>query len=184
MSDWKYTFDLHRCHAGNGRGHAPDSEKETLASMVVRLSIPGENEHGGPRPHPNYGDQLQNQGELGRVFPEGDAVIAWSEHEERLADGPAWPCAPRSWDFPIWLTDRSARTLRRRCASRPRYSVRDCSMQFQKMQCSTSQAGNRSSASTEGRTLSGTWRSKQWHLAASAGKPTNPASASRMRLRS
>lgn len=75
------------CHAGNGRGHAPDSEKETLTSMVVRLSIPGENEHGGPRPHPNYGDQLQNQGELGRVFPEGDAVIAWSEREERLADG-------------------------------------------------------------------------------------------------
>ena len=75
------------CHAGNGRGHAPDAPKETLASMVVRLSIPGENEHGGPLPHPNYGDQLQNQGELGRVFPEGDAVIAWSEREERLADG-------------------------------------------------------------------------------------------------
>src|SRR5260221_11729502 len=75
------------CHAGNGRGHAPDSARETLASMVVRLSIPGENEHGGPLPHPNYGDQLQNQGELGRVFPEGDAIVAWSEPEERLADG-------------------------------------------------------------------------------------------------
>ena len=75
------------CHAGNGRGHAPDSVRETLASMVVRLSVPGEGEHGGPLPHPNYGDQLQNQGELGRVFPEGDAFVAWSEHEERLADG-------------------------------------------------------------------------------------------------
>ncbi len=75
------------CHAGNGRGHAPDSAKETLASMVVRLSIPGENEHGGPLPHPNYGDQLQNQGELGRALAEGDAVIAWSEHEDKLADG-------------------------------------------------------------------------------------------------
>ena len=75
------------CHAGNGRGHAPDSERETLASMVVRLSVPGENENGGPLPHPNYGDQLQNQGELGRVFAEGDAMIAWSEREERMADG-------------------------------------------------------------------------------------------------
>ena len=75
------------CHAGNGRGHAPDSDREALASMVVRLSIPGENEHGGPRPQPSYGDQLQNQGELGRVFPEGDAMIAWSEREERLPDG-------------------------------------------------------------------------------------------------
>lgn len=75
------------CHTSNGRGHAPDSERETLASMVVRLSIPGQNEHGGPLPHPNYGDQLQDQGELGRVFPEGDAMIAWSEREEQLADG-------------------------------------------------------------------------------------------------
>jgi CxxC motif-containing protein (DUF1111 family) len=75
------------CHAGNGRGHAPDSASEPLVSMVVRLSIPGEDDHGGPLPHPNYGDQLQNQGELGRVPAEGDAVIAWSEHEERLADG-------------------------------------------------------------------------------------------------
>ena len=53
------------CHAGNGRGHAPETSKESLASMVVRLSIPGENEHGGPRPHPNYGDQLQNFGVKG-----------------------------------------------------------------------------------------------------------------------
>ena len=77
------------CHVNNGRGHSPDSDKEMLASMIVRLSIPGENEYGGPLPHPNYGDQLQNQGELGRVFPEGDAVIAWSEREERLPDGSA-----------------------------------------------------------------------------------------------
>ena len=75
------------CHAGNGRGRAPDSAKEALASVVVRLSIPGEDAHGGPLQHPNYGDQFQNQGELGRAFSEGDAVIAWSEHEERLADG-------------------------------------------------------------------------------------------------
>ena len=75
------------CHAGNGRGHAPDSDRETLVSMVLRLSVPGEDEHGGPLPQPNYGDQLQNQGELGRVFAEGDAIVVWKEHEERLADG-------------------------------------------------------------------------------------------------
>jgi CxxC motif-containing protein (DUF1111 family) len=77
------------CHAGNGRGHSPDSQREALASMVVRLSIPGEDEHGGPLAHPHYGDQLQDQGELGRAFAEGDAAITWSEREERFADGSA-----------------------------------------------------------------------------------------------
>ena len=75
------------CQVDNGRGHAPETRKESLASMVVRLSIPGKNENGGPRPHPNYGDQLQNQGELGRVPPEGEASIAWNDREEKFADG-------------------------------------------------------------------------------------------------
>jgi CxxC motif-containing protein (DUF1111 family) len=75
------------CHAGNGRGRAPDGPDETLASMVVRLSVPGADAYGGPAPHPAYGDQLQEQGELGRVPAEGEASIAWTEHEEMLADG-------------------------------------------------------------------------------------------------
>src|SRR5262249_21199288 len=75
------------CHVNNGRGHAPESTLESLTSMVVRLSVPGEDQHGGPRPHPNYGDQLQTQGELGKVPAEGNAAIAWQDHEERFADG-------------------------------------------------------------------------------------------------
>jgi CxxC motif-containing protein (DUF1111 family) len=75
------------CHINNGRGHAPESDKEPLASMIVRLSIPGQDEHGGPLAHPRYGDQLQNQGELGTVPAEGDAAIAWEDREEQLADG-------------------------------------------------------------------------------------------------
>ncbi len=84
------------CHVNNGRGHAPDSPLESIASMVVRLSLPGEGEHGGPRVHPNYGDQLQNQGELGRVKAEGDARVEWLDREEPLADGtPVLLRAPR-----------------------------------------------------------------------------------------
>jgi CxxC motif-containing protein (DUF1111 family) len=79
------------CHAGNGRGRAPDSPDEILVSMVVRLSLPGENADGGPLPHPHYGDQLQEQGELGRIPAEGEASIAWREHEEILADGTRVP---------------------------------------------------------------------------------------------
>src|SRR6185295_13251019 len=75
------------CHINNGRGHSPDVEGETLASMLVRLSIPGQDPHGAPLPHPNYGEQLQNQGELGRVPAEGNAVIEWQDHVEQFADG-------------------------------------------------------------------------------------------------
>ncbi len=79
------------CHAGNGRGRAPDSADEPLVSMVVRLSLPGTDVHGGPLPHPNYGDQLQEQGELGRIPAEGEATISWQDREEILADGTRVP---------------------------------------------------------------------------------------------
>jgi CxxC motif-containing protein (DUF1111 family) len=75
------------CHAGNGRGRAPGNADENLVSMVVRLSVPGEDANGGPLPHPAYGDQLQEQGELGRIPAEGEASVRWIEHEETLADG-------------------------------------------------------------------------------------------------
>jgi len=75
------------CHAGNGRGRPPEHEDDELVSMLVRLSLPGEDEHGGPRPHPRYGDQLQQQGVLGKVPPEGQVTVTWREHEVELADG-------------------------------------------------------------------------------------------------
>ncbi len=75
------------CHVANGRGRAPDTPDEPPGSMVVRLSLPGEAPYGGPLAHPDYGDQLQEQGELGRVPAEGEAAIDWREHEEILADG-------------------------------------------------------------------------------------------------
>ena len=79
------------CHAGNGRGRVPDAADEPLVSAVVRLSLSGEGPHGGPLPHPGYGDQLQEQGELGRVPAEGEATIEWQHHEEMLADGTRVP---------------------------------------------------------------------------------------------
>ena len=75
------------CHAGHGRGRAPVIEDEALVSMVVKLSTPGKDQHGAALPHPRYGEQLQSQGELGRVPAEGSAHIAWRIREERLGDG-------------------------------------------------------------------------------------------------
>ncbi len=75
------------CHAGHGRGRAPETADGLLVSMVVKLSIPGNDQHGAPLPHPEYGEQLQNQGELGQVPAEGSARIDWRTRDERLADG-------------------------------------------------------------------------------------------------
>lgn len=50
------------CHPKNGRGQAPASEHEPLRTLLVRLSLPGRDVHGGPLPHPAYGDQLNESG--------------------------------------------------------------------------------------------------------------------------
>ncbi|CAG0960713.1 hypothetical protein MTYP_00713 [Methylophilaceae bacterium] len=74
------------CHAGNGRGFAPDRPGETMRSMLVRLSIPGADAHGGPLPHPVYGDQLNENGVPG-VPGEGRAELSYTERLVRLNGG-------------------------------------------------------------------------------------------------
>jgi CxxC motif-containing protein (DUF1111 family) len=60
-----------------------------MRSMLVRLSIPGRDVHGGPVPDPAYGDQLQFEGVLGKVPAEGEAYLRWRETTVVLADGEA-----------------------------------------------------------------------------------------------
>lgn len=74
------------CHAKNGRGGAPDGPDGTMQAMLLRLSIPGSNPHGGPKPHPAYGDQLNERGVPG-VPGEGIGFLIYDEHVETLADG-------------------------------------------------------------------------------------------------
>ena len=74
------------CHAKNGRGEPPASIEEPMRSMLVRLSVAGHGEHGGPKPEPAYGDQLNEFGVPG-VPGEGEAFLRWRTRPERLADG-------------------------------------------------------------------------------------------------
>lgn len=74
------------CHQKAGRGRSPDSADERMLSMLVRLSLPGNGEHGSPRPHPSYGTQLNEEGIPG-VPGEGRAAVHWQESRVRLADG-------------------------------------------------------------------------------------------------
>jgi CxxC motif-containing protein (DUF1111 family) len=75
------------CHENNGRGRPPVSLGEPAQSLLVRLSVPGAGPHGGPNPHPVYGDQLQTQGILGIVPDEGELRVEWKEQTVMFADG-------------------------------------------------------------------------------------------------
>ncbi len=85
------------CHVGSGRGKPPQAADEQLLSMLVRVSIPGADAHGGPNPHPHYGDQLQNRSIDGRsvdvaysgapVPNEADLFLDWEESTVAFVDG-------------------------------------------------------------------------------------------------
>jgi CxxC motif-containing protein (DUF1111 family) len=84
------TFNEDRCahcHERNGRARAPDDGRPAERGLLVRLSIPGETKEGAPKPHPDYGDQFQNRGILGRVPAEGQVIVRYSEREIAFADG-------------------------------------------------------------------------------------------------
>ncbi|HUU73895.1 MAG TPA: di-heme oxidoredictase family protein [Burkholderiales bacterium] len=85
------------CHINNGRGSPPATANEQLSTMLVRLSLPGTNEHGSPRPDPNYGDQFQNNAlqaqevdlRYARMFVPAEAklFLDWEEHTVSFVDG-------------------------------------------------------------------------------------------------
>ncbi|MES2077489.1 MAG: di-heme oxidoredictase family protein [Pseudomonadota bacterium] len=64
------------CHSANGKGHAPDGPNERAGALLVRLSVPGVDGHGGPKPHPVYGDQFREASIPGVPAP-GRVSIAW-----------------------------------------------------------------------------------------------------------
>jgi CxxC motif-containing protein (DUF1111 family) len=74
------------CHPKNGRGRPPETPVQAMRSMLVRLSLPGRNEQGGPLAHPVYGDQLSEQGIPG-VPGEGRVQVEYKEHVVTLPDG-------------------------------------------------------------------------------------------------
>lgn len=84
------TFNEDRCshcHEANGRSAAVPDGEEAVRGPLVRLSIAGQDEFGGPSPHPAYGDQFQNRGIEGRVPPEGKVQISYAALDVEFADG-------------------------------------------------------------------------------------------------
>ncbi|MEM0947275.1 MAG: di-heme oxidoredictase family protein [Pseudomonadota bacterium] len=83
-----------RCHVNAGRGHPPESTRDSNVSMLVRLSIPagGSEEDDAIKgdlnalPEPNYGWQLQDLSIAG-MPAEGRFSIAYEEIPISLSDG-------------------------------------------------------------------------------------------------
>lgn len=69
------------CHEGDGR-----TDPVPGGSLLVRLSVPGTGEHGGPNPHPVYGGQFGDVGVPG-VKAEGTVKVEYTEQPGRYGDG-------------------------------------------------------------------------------------------------
>jgi CxxC motif-containing protein (DUF1111 family) len=73
------------CHINDGRGKPPLGN-EQISSLLIRVSIPGNDVHGGPNPVPGFGGQLQQRG-IFNALPEANIKITYTEQPYRFADG-------------------------------------------------------------------------------------------------
>lgn len=109
------------CHNADGRAEPqladPMAPQEGL---LMRLSIPGTNEHGGPKPHPVYGGQFGDRG----LPAEGVLFTATgydqSRYEGKHAVKPEGRVQISYEDIPGQYADGSAYTL-----SKPKYQLTD-----------------------------------------------------------
>ena len=72
------TSSCNSCHIEDGRGHTPFSESEQLTSLLIRLSINGQDAHGGPNPDPDLGLQLRNNAIL-KATPDGQIYVNYTD---------------------------------------------------------------------------------------------------------
>jgi CxxC motif-containing protein (DUF1111 family) len=86
------------CHFKDGRGRPPASEDEVMTSMLVRLSVPGTDEHGGPKPEPTYGGQLNPFGIPG-VPGEGDPRVVTQLVSGKYDDGTSYELSVPSYEL-------------------------------------------------------------------------------------
>lgn len=83
------------CHLKDGRGHPPEREERSSASMFLRLSVPPKTEaeraalashQAKVIPEPTYGGQFQDFAVQG-LAPEGRMVIDYADEPVTLGDG-------------------------------------------------------------------------------------------------
>lgn len=88
------------CHSKDGRSAPFDSTGKWLG-MLLRLSIPGRAENGGPNPDPVYGDQLRPFGLLG-VPGDGTPRVDYREEPGEYGDGTAYSLQVPTYSVEGW----------------------------------------------------------------------------------
>ncbi len=92
------------CHVQDGRGEPPaifnrlGETKDPTVALLIRLSIPGADAHGGPKHDPVYGDQFNNAGVQG-VKPEGRVTLRYKTVKGKFSDGTPYELLDPSYGF-------------------------------------------------------------------------------------
>jgi CxxC motif-containing protein (DUF1111 family) len=85
------------CHFKDGRGRPPEAGEEFIG-ILLRLSVPGADPHGGPLGAGPYGDQLQTQANAD-VPVEGVPRVEYSEQPGMFADGEPYSLRVPTYTF-------------------------------------------------------------------------------------
>lgn len=86
------------CHTRDGRGRPPEHATDPVESMLIRLSLPGKGQHGGVKPVPRYGDQL-NEKAIAGVPAEGRTMVRHTEREGQYPDGTRYTLSVPHYTF-------------------------------------------------------------------------------------
>lgn len=82
------------CHTLDGRATPPVNPGDDLGGLLFRLSIPGDDGHGGPLGDPQYGGQLSNHGIYAgtnmTAIPEGTVDVTYSTITGTYHDGTSY----------------------------------------------------------------------------------------------
>jgi CxxC motif-containing protein (DUF1111 family) len=86
------------CHFKDGRAKPPSTLGGALNGLLLRLSIPGQNAHGGPVDEPVYGGQFQDRAILD-VDAEGKISITYETINGQYQDGTPYSLRKPVYDF-------------------------------------------------------------------------------------
>jgi len=87
------------CHVGDGRAAPPTENGQELEGLLFRVSVPGTDMHGGPKPHPIYGGQLADKSIEGHK-PEIALHIEYQNIVGHYADGTEYQLQKPIYLFP------------------------------------------------------------------------------------